>query len=81
MEAASGRIPVSSWNDQTRLIMHDRTRPIMHDRTLTESGHKLPEKLKQMTRRGGGCWDRTRWSAEARPMQRPVRDFDEKLQE
>jgi hypothetical protein len=53
----------------------------MHDRTLTESGHILPGKLKRMTERGGGGWDRTRWSAETRPMQRPVTDLEEELRE
>jgi hypothetical protein len=48
---------------------------------LTASGHVLPGKLKRMTGRGGGYRDRTRWSAEAHPVQRPVRDFEEKLQE
>jgi hypothetical protein len=53
----------------------------MHDQTLTESGHKMPKKLKQMTGHGGGCRDRTRWSTEARPMQRPVTDLGEDLWE
>jgi hypothetical protein len=53
----------------------------MHDRTLTESGHTLPGKLKRMTGRGDGGRDRTRWSATARPVQCPVRDFEKILQE
>jgi hypothetical protein len=53
----------------------------MHDQMLTESGHILPGKLKRMTGRGGGGRDRTRWSATARPVQRPVKDLKEKLRE
>jgi hypothetical protein len=53
----------------------------MHDRTLKEFGHILPGKLKRMTGRGGGGRDRTRWSAETRPMQRPVIDLGEDLRE
>jgi hypothetical protein len=53
----------------------------MHDQTLIESGHILPGKLKRMTGRGGGGWDRTRWSAATRPMQRPVIDLGEDLRE
>jgi hypothetical protein len=51
----------------------------MYDRTLTESSQILPEKLKRMTGRGGGGRDQTRWSATARPVQRPIRDLKEKL--
>jgi hypothetical protein len=69
--AAFGHSPVSSWND--------RTRPVRHDQTLTESGHRLPEKLKRMTGGGGGHRDRTRWSATTRPVQRPVTDPGEVL--
>jgi hypothetical protein len=70
---SSGHSPVSSWND--------RTRPIMHDRMLIESGHILLGKLKRMTGRGGGGWDRTRWSAATRLMQRSVTDLGEDLRE
>jgi hypothetical protein len=69
--AASDHSPVSSWND--------RRRPVRHDRTLTESGHRLPGKLKRMTGRGGDSRDRTRWSATTRPVQRPVTDPGEVL--
>jgi hypothetical protein len=34
-----------------------------------------------MTGRGGRYRDRTRWSTEARSVQRPVRGFEEKLRE
>jgi hypothetical protein len=34
-----------------------------------------------MTGRGGSYRDQTWWSAEARPVQRPVRDSEEKLRE
>jgi hypothetical protein len=53
----------------------------MHDQTLTEFGQELPGKLKWMTGRDGGGRDRTQWSATARPVQRPVRDLGEDLQE
>jgi hypothetical protein len=72
-KAASGQGPVSSWND--------RTRPIRHDQTLTESGHRLPGKLKRMTGRGGDGRDRTRWSATTCPVQRPVTDLREVLRD
>jgi hypothetical protein len=52
--AASSQSPVSSW--------HDRTCPVRDDRTLIESGQSLPGNLTRMTGRGGGGWDRTRWS-------------------
>jgi hypothetical protein len=71
--AASDYSPVSSWND--------RTRPIRHDQTLIESSHILSRKLKRMTGRGGGDRDRTRWSATARPVQRPVIDPKEILRD
>jgi hypothetical protein len=51
----------------------------MHDRTLTESGHRLPGKLKRMTGRGGDGRDWTRWSATTRPVQRPVTNLREVL--
>jgi hypothetical protein len=38
-------------------------------------------KLKRMTGRGGGGRDQTRWSAETRPMWRPVTDLEEDLRE
>jgi hypothetical protein len=72
-EAASGHIPVSSWND--------RTRPIIRDRTLTASGFDLPGKLRRMTGRGGGYRDRTRWSTGARPVQRPITRSGDGLQD
>jgi hypothetical protein len=62
--AASGHTPVSSWSD--------RTRPVRTDRTRSESGRGELGNSSRMTGRGGGNRDRTRWSTEARPVQRPV---------
>jgi hypothetical protein len=71
--AVSDQSPVSSWSD--------RTCPVRDDRTLTESGQRLPEKLKRMTGRGGGGRDWTWWSATSRPVQRPVTDPREVLRD
>jgi hypothetical protein len=43
--AASGQSPVSSWRDQTRLVIGDRTR--------TESGQGPPENPLRVTERAG----------------------------